>query len=142
MRLTTGHRAASEKAELLVDTLSLGSLMRRGRSVAIATFFALGGPSIAEPVEDAKTAFDNKDYVTAFRLWETLAEQGDAKAQENLGSMYENGLGVSEDYSEALDWLHKAADQDNAAAQGKLGWMYESGLGVTSDYAEAANWYR
>ncbi len=31
-----------------------------------------------------------------------LAEQGDADAQNNLGVMYDNGLGVIEDDSEAL----------------------------------------
>ena len=42
-------------------------------------------------------ATERGDYQTAFKLWLPLAEQGDAKAQFNLGVMYGNGLGVKQD---------------------------------------------
>ena len=70
------------------------------------------------------------------------ADQGDADAQYNLGWMYYNGDGVTQDYTEALKLYRLAADQGNAFAQGNLGWMYEYGQGVTQDYAEASKWYR
>ena len=40
-----------------------------------------------------------------------LAEQGDAAAQCNLGFMYADGLGVSEDYVQAHMWLNIAASR-------------------------------
>ena len=44
--------------------------------------------------------------------------------------MYENGLGVSQDYYEALKWYRKAAEQGYWVAQFNLGIMYENGLGL------------
>ena len=36
------------------------------------------------------------------------AEQGDASAESSLASLYENGQGVPEDYSEAYFWMNLA----------------------------------
>ena len=41
------------------------------------------------------------DDVSDFRETLQLAEQGDAKAQNNLGAMYANGQGVRQDYASA-----------------------------------------
>ena len=70
------------------------------------------------------------------------AEGGDAAAQLELGSMYDEGRGVSEDDAEAARWLRMAAEQGLAAAQGRLGEMYAEGLGVPRSGAEAARWLR
>jgi len=45
------------------------------------------------------------------------AKAGDAKAQFNLGFMYDDGIGVSASYKEAIKWYTKAAEQGNAEAQ-------------------------
>ena len=63
-------------------------------------------------------------------------------AQYGLGLMYADGLGVEQNYAEALTWYRKAADQGHAPAQSNLGWMHENGLGVEQNYAEALTWYR
>jgi TPR repeat protein len=39
------------------------------------------------------------------------AEQGDAGAQYNLGYLYANGLGVTQDHTEAVKWYRLAAEQ-------------------------------
>jgi hypothetical protein len=39
------------------------------------------------------------------------ADQGIAKATYNLGRMYEEGRGVPQDHTEALQWYRRAADQ-------------------------------
>ena len=59
-------------------------------------------------------ATERGDYQTAFKLWLPLAEQGDAKAQFNLGVMYGDGLGVKQDYFEEVNWYRKAAEQGHA----------------------------
>ncbi len=64
------------------------------------------------------------------------AEQGDAKAQANLGHMYSHGQGVPQDYAEALRWYRKAAEQGDANGQDGLASMYSHGRGVPQDYAE------
>ena len=70
------------------------------------------------------------------------AEQGDANAQYNLGVCYENGYGVTQDYSHAVYWYRKAAGQGDANAQYNLGVCYENGYGVMQDYSQAVYWYR
>ena len=70
------------------------------------------------------------------------AEHGDAEAQCQLGTMYEFGQGVTNDYAEAMKWYQKAAGQGFSVAQFCLGSMYEKGEGVPRNYAEAAKWYQ
>ena len=48
-----------------------------------------------------------------------------AIAQDNLAFMYQKGLGVTQDYTEAVNWYRKAAEQGNAQGQANLGDMYE-----------------
>ena len=64
------------------------------------------------------------------------ADQGIAEAQFNLGVMYRDGQGVTQDYAEAVKWFRKAADQGNADAQFNLGVMYRNGEGVTGSEAQ------
>ena len=64
------------------------------------------------------------------------------QAQFNLALIYDQGLGVTQDYTEALKWYRMAAAQGYAEAQHNLGNMYRQGQGVTQDDAEAAHWYR
>ena len=53
------------------------------------------------------------------KWYRMAADQGDAKAQYNLGVMYYEGKGVPQNTSEALRWLHKAQVQgDERAKQG------------------------
>ncbi len=86
-------------------------------------------------------AYQRGDYATALRIFRQLADQGHAKAQFNLGYMYNKGQGVPQDYAVAVRWFRKAADQGDAWAQVKLGLVYEEGQGVTQDYVQANMWY-
>ena len=86
------------------------------------------------------TAYHAGDYETAFREWKPVAEQGDGRAQFNLGLMYDNGKGVLQDYKEAVKWYTKAAEQGHANAQGNLGGMYGNGDGVIQDNVYSHMW--
>ena len=90
----------------------------------------------AQPLEDARAAYERGDYVEALRLFRPLADQGDAPAQNALGVMYQNGRGVPQDYAETAKWYRKAAEQGVAEAQANLGFMYEAGQGVPQDYVD------
>ena len=88
----------------------------------------------------------------AAKWYRKAAEQRNAIAQNNLGTMYYNGKGVTKNYAEAVKWYRKAAEQGNANAQPRQWYvlgelrpkqgMYVHGYGVTKDHAEAAKWYR
>jgi TPR repeat protein len=97
---------------------------------------------LVESFEDAIEAHDRGDYEHALRIWRSLADQGNAMAQFNIGQMYAKGRGVSQDYVEAVRWYRRAADQGLALAQFNLGSRLAQGMGVPQDLVEAANWYR
>jgi hypothetical protein len=69
------------------------------------------------------------------------AEKGDAKAQTRLGTLYEYGDNVKQDYAEAMVWYRKAANQGFAPAQNLLGEMYAKGAGVAKSNDEACFWF-
>lgn len=86
----------------------------------------------------------------------TLAEQGQARAQYNLGYMYASGMGVPQDDEEAARWYRLAAEQGyaraqdtlgalardgHASAQYNLGLMHANGRGVPQNDKVAARWY-
>jgi uncharacterized protein len=81
------------------------------------------------------------DFAKAFREWQPLAEQGDARAQFYLGLLYENGDGVTLDYAKARQWYEKSAAQGNANAQFYLGLLSAFGQGGPLDLAQAHMWY-
>ena len=65
---------------------------------------------------EANAALASKDYVTAFPKFLTLAQQGNAMAQYNVGALYLNGQGIQKDEQQAYDWFAKSAAQGNARA--------------------------
>ncbi|MGC2467411.1 MAG: PDZ domain-containing protein [Candidatus Acidiferrum sp.] len=70
------------------------------------------------------------------------AELGDASAENTIGGIYLNGLGVQKDYAEALKWYRESAAKQFPAAEIRLGELYENGLGVSKDMEAALDWYR
>ena len=108
--------------------------------IALALFLFT---SFAQSADFNKGAYAYKkgDYKTAYNEVVALAEQGNAKAQFNLGLMYENGQGVPQDDKQAVYWFRKAAEQGNAKAQYNLGVMYAKGQGVLQDNKKAYMWF-
>jgi len=88
------------------------------------------------------TAFDRADYKTALKVWLARGADGDAEAQNYVGEIYEKGLGVEPDYTEAKKWYQRAAKQDFSRAYINLANLYEKGLGVNRDPVLAVNLYR
>ena len=66
-----------------------------------------------------------------------LAEAGDVRAQYNLGTMYNNALGVRQDYKEAAKWFSMASAKGYVFATVDMATLYLSGEGVQKDYKEA-----
>ena len=50
----------------------------------------------------------------------TLANQGNAQSQYELGLMYELGMGIDKDLDQAFIWYQKSANQAYAKAQYNL----------------------
>jgi TPR repeat protein len=81
------------------------------------------------------------DYARAMRIFQQWAAKGDSTSMNNIGWMYQHGLGMPVDGEEALKWYSKAAALGNAVAATNAGWIYEHGLGVPVDYAKAMAMY-
>jgi hypothetical protein len=73
----------------------------------------------------------------ALKALQDRAAAGDVDAQCGLGKQYEHALGVPQDNTQALLWLHKAAEQGNIIAQVELGVVFDN----MQDYAQAFTWY-
>ncbi len=110
--------------------------------VALIVLAAPAGPAAAQDFARGLEAAQRGDYDIALGEWRPLAERGDAYSQYNLGVMYDHGVGVPQDYAEAMKWYRLAAGQGNADARSNLGVMYAVGKGVPRDDAEAVKWYR
>ena len=88
------------------------------------------------------TAYDRANLKSALAVWIAEAESGDADAENNVGEIFERGLGDEPNYEAAVIWYQKAADQGHPAALLNLGTLYEQGLGVPKDKLKALNLYR
>ena len=86
-------------------------------------------------------AYQAGDYRTALAQWMPLARVGDARAQNFLGFMYDNGEGVLEDDVEAVRWYRLASEQGSAKAQYGLGVMFANGEGVPQSNVYAHMWW-
>jgi TPR repeat protein len=97
--------------------------MRKGTIVigAVVSAQLLGAPvAFAGPWEDGMAAYNRGDYVPAMRVFRTLAEQGNAKAQNVLGVMFRKGEGVPKDPARAHMWFSFAAKRGDAGTRAEL----------------------
>ena len=81
--------------------------------------------------------FNNKDYANALKWFKKAAKNGDAKAFNQMGIIYMDGLEVPKDYDKAWECFRKAESGGSVAAITNQGLMYKNGLGVTQNYAKA-----
>lgn len=65
-------------------------------------------------------AFNRGDYGGATYWFRLAATQGNAYGQNYLGYLYENGLGVPQNVSQAIEWYRKAAAQGEPTSQANL----------------------
>jgi TPR repeat protein len=112
---------------------------------AVLTLLLAAAPASADDLQDAAAAIHRKDYPTAVRLLEPLAQAGNALAQMRLGTLYYHGHGVRESDALALQWFQRAANRGLAEAQFQLGNMHAYGLAPASPGEDpqrlAAQWY-
>ena len=100
-----------------------------------------GDPAVSADWNKGIAAYQTGDYTTALDKFFSLADQGHAHAQFNLGVMYRGGIGVPQNNDMAVMWYTLAAKQGLARAQSLLGSMYRGGKSVTQDDKIAIKWY-
>ncbi|MFN8641084.1 MAG: sel1 repeat family protein [Candidatus Binatia bacterium] len=93
-------------------------------------------------LERATTECEAENYEAARSLLIPLAEAGLAEAQCLLGNLFQLGLGVVADASQAAVWYERAAAQGSALASNNLWCLYRTALrSLDPDEQKARHWY-
>lgn len=95
---------------------------------------------IAKRIMESKALF--KPYDKIFTALLPCADAGQVLAQNYIGLMYMDGLGVEKDKVKAFTYIEQAAKNNNAVAQFNLGNMYREGQGCPIDMVQAVEWFQ
>ena len=104
--------------------------------------YSLALASTQSPFNKGWELYQKGDFGGALAKWKPLADKGDARAQFNLGVMYDEGRGVLQSREDAVLWWKKAAKSGNPHAKHNLGLAYLSGDGVERNFKLAMTWFR
>ncbi len=99
--------------------------------VLVASMFA-AGLALTDAYEDGFAAYANRNYAAALRFWAPIAEDGNVRAQNSMGILYQNGQGVPRDKAIAFKWYLRAALNGSTDAQYNIGLMPAAASSATS----------
>ncbi len=107
----------------------------------------LAKAAVALKLNKAEEQLMSGNYDESFPVIHKLAEEGNARALHDLGWVYRQGIGVEQDYAQALSWFTRAAEADEApdsySASYYVGEIYYKGLGmVKADREKAIKWLK
>ncbi len=85
--------------------------------------------------------FCMQKYDEAYQWFCKASAQGVVWAYDNIGWMYQNGLGVKQDYFLAYSNYKTAADLGSAFSCANAGWLLQNGWGVQQDYNKAFDYF-
>lgn len=107
----------------------------------LAAVVALASPpALAADFDAGMAAARQGDFATAYAEWKPLADAGHARAQVNLGQMYEAGRGVDLDLTEAARLFRAAAEGGYHLGQLRWAMALQKGEGVPKDKPQALAW--
>jgi TPR repeat protein len=117
---------------------------KRAVSAILLVMSLIGAGTMRSALADGPTrgasAYFRGDYVRSVRELTAAASRGNARAQGQLGFMYENGFGVPQNYAAAADLYQSAAAQGDTFAQSRLGLSYDKGHGVPQSLILSYKW--
>ena len=103
------------------------SFLTRATVAAFFMFALLSAARAQAPVQTSTQATALPPDNDIYSVREPAAA-GDGQAQFALGNHYFSGVGVPQDYGQALLWFTRSANQGFAPAQNQLGYMYQHSL--------------
>ena len=128
---------------MVVDCLLPGQVRRLGNMTYSAARKAVRTTASDCEIRGGEyIAYDRATLESSIKVWKPLALEGDPKAQNYCGEIFEKGMGQTPNYAKAADWYLQAAEQGYAPAAINLGNLFEKGLGLEKDPAMAQFWYR
>jgi len=115
--------------------------------LAVILIAGLAGTAGAQSAADGRDAFLAADYAKARRIFEPLAEAGEAEALYWTGVMYSQGQGYPRDCQEAAFRYEEAARRGHPEAAFNLGFLLYYGAGASTvdcelipDHEKAGPW--
>jgi TPR repeat protein len=139
----TEQMPRSNSARLRLE-IPMAVAIRRAASAILLVILLFGAGTMRAAFADGLTrgtsTYFRGDYVRAVRELTAAAFRGNARAQGQLGFMYENGFGVPQNYAAAADLYQSAAAQGNVFAQSRLGLSYDKGHGVPQSLILSYKW--
>ena len=91
--------------------------------------------------QEARQASMDGNAVKANELFEQLYQLGDYRGAEMLATAYQNGEGVEQDYTKAMEWNFRAVNMGSGRGWANVGQMYEKGQGVQQSFEKAVMFY-
>lgn len=111
--------------------------------IALISLSAISASAQYAPENEAALAAARSgDMQAAWDIWKPLADAGDARAQANIGVMYDNGDVVEEDEAEAVRWFMLSAESGFPQGQFNLAQKFSEGAGVEQNWTTAQRWYQ
>ena len=116
--------------------------MKKNNLIILIGALLIACPLSAQTENTQQTAASGMETVAdSLKTIVRQAEQGNAAAQNIVGTWYYKGEHYAQDYGKAAKWWSLAAKQANADAIGNLGLLYQFGHGVAADSARAMKYY-
>jgi TPR repeat protein len=137
--------AASENADAM---LQLGVMFEKGQGTSqdydeakiwYSKAAKAGNSSSMVKLGELLAFGGETDPGEATRLFESAAEVGNPEAEEKLGLLYLNGIGVERDVLQARHLFEKASEAGYTKAFRRIGETYE--YAIPPDYNQARKWY-
>ena len=86
-------------------------------------------------------SYVNSDIRSAKKWFSLAAKNGLPEAQNNLASIFFEGIGVPQNFQKAFSWYKSAAINGIVLAQSRLAYLYYKGWGIKKDITLAHVWW-
>ena len=90
--------------------------------------------------------WEDKNYIDEINFYKKIIQNGTSSSPQkafsynNMGYLYENGLGVPQDHAKAFEYYYEAAKLESRTGKCNLGFCYLNGIGVDRDKKMAKYW--
>lgn len=115
----------------------------------VETFSGIRCSLLSEDERNELTRYQkDKNYIDEIRFYKKIIQDSTswsfrkAFSYNQMGYLYENGLGIPQDHTKAFEYYYEAAKLENSTGKCNLAFCYLNGIGVDRDKEMAKYWLR
>lgn len=115
----------------------------------VETFSGIRCSLLSEDERNELTRYQkDKNYIDEIRFYKKIIQDSTswsfrkAFSYNQMGYLYENGLGVPQDHTKAFEYYYEVAKLENSTGKCNLAFCYLNGIGVDRDKEMAKYWLR